>query len=93
MRQNLPHRVVLGPHVVWHQLEDEIVLLNLTTEQYHGLNEVGSDALKLLIETGDPEHVVNQILVEYEIDEESVRRDLADLLSELVAAQLIDVTE
>jgi hypothetical protein len=66
-----------------------MVLLNLASETYFGLDGVGADMMAHLLEQ-PVEEVVASLADRYEVDEEAVRRDVADLVSELVAAGLLE---
>lgn len=79
------------PDVLFQALGDEGVLLNLQNSRYYGLNAVGTRMWQLLQEHGSLEPVVAQMVDEYEIDEETLRRDLEDLVSQLVAQGILTV--
>ncbi len=91
MSTSLPKRVVIPPDVLSRELDDEGVLLNLETERYFTLDDVGIRMWQLLAEHGDVETVVAQLLDEYDVDESTLRHDLADLIAELVKANLMTV--
>lgn len=91
MLQSLPTRAVPSPEVLFQELDGEGVLLHLENEYYYGLNEVGARLWQLIGKNGDVAAVVTQILEEYDVDESTLRKDLADLISELSEAQLLAV--
>jgi DeoR/GlpR family transcriptional regulator of sugar metabolism len=62
---------------------DEAVLLNLSDQHYYGLDEVGARIWTLLLEHGDIEVVIQQMLREYEVNEATLRRDLMALIQEM----------
>lgn len=76
---------------VLHQpLGDEAVFLNLNNDRYYGVDDVGAHMWQLLVETGDPEQVVQQILVEYDVDETTLRADVDGFVASLLEAGLIE---
>jgi hypothetical protein len=79
--------------VLYEILEDEVVLLNLTTEAYYILDDIGTHMWELLIEHHDPAIVVQQMVNQYEIDEASVRSDLSTLIGQLIERQLLVTRE
>ena len=87
----LPKRVVIPPDVLSRELDGEGVLLNLETERYYTLDDVGIRMWQLLAEHGDVETVVAQLLDEYNVEQATLRHDLADLIAGLVEANLITV--
>ncbi len=81
--------ITIPDEVLHQQLDAETVLLHLTTENYYGLDEVGSRVWQLLQEHGTTEPVVAAIVQEYDVDEATVRGDVDRLLGELADAGLI----
>lgn len=93
MTHSLPKRVVPSPDVLFRELEGEAVMLDLGSERYYGLDEVGARIWQLLDEHHDVETVVDQVLAEYEVEEEQLRSDLADLIDNLVDAGLVTIED
>jgi uncharacterized protein YcgL (UPF0745 family) len=77
------------PDVLYQAIGEEAVLLNLNNDHYYGLDDVGTRMWQLLQEHGEPEAVVQQMVIEYEAREEVVRCDLAALITQLEGAGLI----
>lgn len=84
-----PARVAPCDDVIYQALHDELILLNMKSQQYFGLDDVGSDMWKLLVEHGDVEVVADRISEQYHTDRETVRNDLAVLVDRLIAAGLL----
>lgn len=85
--------VTMSPDVLFQDLEGEAVLLNLANEKYYGLDDVGTRMWQALEEHGHVETVVLRMLAEYEVDESTLRKDLADLIGKLSETGLVSVTE
>ena len=75
--------------VVSRGVRDETVLLNLESEEYFGLDPVGTRMWQVIEETGDPEEVIRRLLEEYEVEESVLRQDLTDLIERLEKAGLL----
>jgi hypothetical protein len=84
-----PTRVEPADDVIFQALQDEIVLLNMKDQQYFGLDDVGSDMWKLLVEYRDVETVVDRLTAEYDVDRATVKEDLSVLIGNLLAAGLL----
>lgn len=82
-------RLTLPDHVLLNELDGESVLLNLETEAYFGLDEVGTRMLRLATSLQSVETVVPALLAEYDVAEEQLRQDLIALLEELLANGLV----
>jgi hypothetical protein len=74
--------------VLLREVDGEMVLLNLASEQYYGLNQVGADMVKRL--TSQPEAAALQgLLTDYSVTPEVLQADLDALVDRLVQAGLL----
>ena len=92
MTNALPKRITIPQEVIFETLDDEVVLLNLASERYYSLDDIGTRMWQLLEERGDVEATVPQLLSEFQVDEATLRADLARLIGELKQAGLISVS-
>lgn len=74
--------------MLFRQLDQEAVLLDLKSGTYFGLNDVGARAWQLILEHGQLSQVLDALLQEYEVESTIVERDLLELAGQLVARQL-----
>jgi len=81
--------ITLSPQVIFQELDKEAVLLDLNGEAYYGLDEVGMRLWQLLAADGDFDAAVAQMLTEYEVEEEELRRDLLELLEDMAQSDLV----
>ena len=91
MEAQLPRHISVPEDVLSREVEQEMVLLNLQTECYYGLEEVGTRIWQLLTEHKDAEKALAVLLEEYDVDEATLRKDLAELIDRLVASGLLAV--
>lgn len=87
----LAARVAPREGVLFQQLQDEAVLLNLDSGQYFGLDEVGTRIWNLLAESKALPQIVSAIVEEYEVDSARCEADLLKLLHDLEAQGLVAV--
>jgi hypothetical protein len=88
----LEAKLTVPDHVIYRWFEDETVLLNLSTGQYHGLNETGGRMLQLLDETGgDVGAAVQRLSGEYEVAYDEIAPELADFCSALADRGLVEL--
>lgn len=85
MRVSKPAQVITRP------LDGELVLLNLDTETYFGLDEVGTRMWEVVSSSPSVEAALEQLVTEYDTDEATLRHDLQALLSQLVESGLVDL--
>ena len=88
----LPKSVEVPAEVVWQRVEDQVVLLELSDGEYFALDDVGSHMWELLQDCEDVQALPGQLERIYDADEETLRRDLAELIGKLVDADLLRVT-
>jgi hypothetical protein len=86
-------RITIANTVLHQPLDDETVLLHLTTETYYGLDDIGTRVWQLLGEHGEIDPVVASIVDEYGADEAVVRTDIERFVGELAEAGLIEVAQ
>ena len=76
--------MVFKDSVLFRQLGDEAVLLDLDTQRYFGLDEVGSRLWELLTEDDRLASARDAILQEFDTDAETLDRDLEAFLGQLL---------
>ena len=89
MSDTLPGTVVIGDAVLYQELEDEVVLLNMADQQYYGLNDVGAQMWKCLMEVGSLATAGDRLANDYEAEQTVVRADLESLVRNLLKAGLL----
>lgn len=86
---NLNQTISLSPDVISQEVSGETVLLDLQSENYFGLDEVGTRIWQLIKETDDLQVIYKTLLSEYEVSEERLLRDLDNLLGEIAGLGLV----
>lgn len=92
MAITLDHSVTIGDGVVFREIGDESVILNLDTGIYFGLDAVGTAIWRLLQERGALRAVYEALLQQYDVAPEVLEGDLLRLMEELQAKALVHVT-
>ena len=92
MNPSLPTQVEISPEALFQELDGETVLLNLQSERYYGLDDVGTRMWQLLAENGDVAAAFTQLLKEYAVDAGQLEADLATLIGRLAEAGLLTIT-
>jgi hypothetical protein len=86
-------RVLMPSDVLTCELDRESVLLNLKSERYFGLDEVGSRMWKVLTRSESIQAAYQALLAEYAVDPEQLSRDLEDFIEKLLGQGLIEVRD
>ena len=90
---NLNQTITLSPDVISQEVSGETVLLDLESENYFGLDEVGTRIWQLIKETNDLETIFNTLLAEYDVSEERLQGDLDALLGEIAGLGLVKLEQ
>lgn len=91
MKISLEQRAKPTPDVLCQQVGGEVVLLDLASERYFGLDPVGSRIWQLLDQNLSLEQVLQHLNDEYDAPREQLRDDLLDLIKHLVDSGLVSV--
>jgi coenzyme PQQ synthesis protein D (PqqD) len=91
MSISFTERLILPEEVLVSNIEGESVLLNLNSERYFGLDDVGTRMLSVLTESDSIETAYEVLLAEYEVENETLRQDLADLIDRLIDQGLLEI--
>lgn len=86
--KNLP-AYRLADNVSFTELDDEMVLLELTSGKYFGLNSTGCTMLQALLDGKSVEHSCELMAQNYQIDVEQVQKDMEDLMDQLIEQRLL----
>lgn len=84
-------RVRLPDDVLISNLQEESVILNLNSERYFGLDNVGTRMLSVLSESNSIENAYERLLAEYDVDPQALRQDLSSLIENLVQQGLVQI--
>ena len=82
-------RVVVPDGVLISRLQEESVLLNLESERYFGLDDVGTRFLTVLTSSESIQAAYETLRGEYDVDPRALRDDLRELVEKLVDQGLL----
>lgn len=88
---SLQQKVTISSEVLSQEVDGETVLLDLESESYFGLDEVGTRIWQLLNEGSNLQTVFDILLGEYDVDEKQLEKDIQDHVARLVEAGLISL--
>lgn len=90
---SLLSRLRIPEGILSHDLQGEMVILNLSTGVYFGLDPVGTRVWQLIHEHGQLQCVRDALLDEYEVAEEQCTSDLLKLATQMRENQLLEVVD
>jgi hypothetical protein len=92
MAVSFSDRVRVPDDVLISSLEEEFVILNLDSERYFGLNNVGTRFLSVLTASDSIEDAYKSLLIEYDVDSEVLRQDLTALIENLIEKGIVQIS-
>ena len=93
MNLDLNQTITLSPDVISQEVSGETVLLDLESEHYFGLDEVGTRIWQLARETDDLKAIYDTLLAESDVAENRLKQDLDVLLGEIAGLGLITLEQ
>ena len=84
-------RVEVPKYVMVRFLEKESVFLNLDTEHYYGLDEIGTRMWQVVTTSPNIEDAFVQLLGEFDVEAQQLRENLSELLERLIDLGLLRV--
>lgn len=85
-------RVKIPDDVLISKLQEESVILNLDSERYYGLDDVGTRILSVLSTSESIEAAYETLLKEYDVDAHVLRQDLLALVERLINLGVIKIS-
>lgn len=93
MAVSFSSRVLVPSGTLINSTGGESVLLNVNSETYFGLDEVGTRMWAALTTLQSVQAAYEALLDEYDVDAEVLRRDLLELIDQCLEQGLIEVSD
>ena len=90
---NLDQKVTFAETVFAQEVDGEMVLLDMESENYFGLDEVGTSIWQAMQENTDLNEVLKSLLAQYDVGEEMLEHDLVVFVEKLQKSGLVKVEE
>jgi coenzyme PQQ synthesis protein D (PqqD) len=87
----LSSRIVANKRSAACDLEGEMVILNLDSGVYFGLNSVGGAIWNFIQSERSPEEIIAHLLAEYKVERARCEAEVISLLRSMLAQGLIDI--
>jgi hypothetical protein len=91
MKPGLASNVTISPEVLFQEVGGEAVLLDLASETYFGLDDVGTRIWQLLQEHGELMAIRDRMLEEYDVEAARLEEDLLNHIEQLAEAGLVTI--
>ena len=91
MSVSFDQKLAVTPDTLINVIGGESVILNLKSESYFGLDQVGTRMWTLLTTSESIQSAYELLLDEYEVNAEKLRADLSELIDKLLSKGLLEV--
>jgi Coenzyme PQQ synthesis protein D (PqqD) len=91
MMLTLNQSISIKPDVLVQELQGEIVLLNLESEEYFGLDDVGSQMWLTLKDTGSIQVAFDRLLEQYDVEPAQLQADFLELIEKWLHHELLEI--
>jgi ornithine carbamoyltransferase len=88
---DLNKKVTFAETVFAQEVDGEMVLLDMNSENYFGLDAVGTDIWQAMQENETLQEVFETLLAQYDVEEEVLKRDLTAFVHQLEESGLVKV--
>ena len=88
---DLNQRITFADTVFAQEVDDEMVILDMESENYFGLDEVGTSIWHAMQEYGTLQEVFDALLEQYDVEPEILEKDLSDFVEKLLESGLVEV--
>ena len=86
-------KITISKEALSQEVNGETVILDLNSESYFGLDEVGTRIWQLLQEHGDVQKAFDVMLDEFDVEEDQLENDMSALLDEMLEKGLLHIEE
>ncbi len=91
MNEIFTKRVTVDDDILMQELEDEAVILDLNSENYFSLDDVGTRMWQLFTSNETIQDAYDHLLAEYDAPPETLKKDLIDFVQRLEQKGLISI--
>jgi len=85
-------RIKQSEEILFQDIEDELIILNINDENYLGLDQVGTRMWNVLLNSNTTKHAYNQLLEEYDVEPNTLKKDLNNFINNLIENNLVKLT-
>ncbi|MDS3861860.1 PqqD family protein [Thermosynechococcaceae cyanobacterium BACA0444] len=86
-------KLQIPDHIVYQDIDGELVLLDLNQGVYYGLKDVGKRCWELIAENQDRTGIIEAVVQEYDVSPELLISDLDTLLADFTTKGLVTIAE
>jgi hypothetical protein len=79
------------PGMLFNEIDGEVVMLSIENSEYYGMDKVGSRIWQLLENPMQFKELVNRLMDEYDVAEETCRQETMDFVKKMTEKKLLNM--
>ena len=91
IHMNFTEKITIPSTVFVQTVDDEMVILDMQSENYFGLDAMGTEMWQTLVENNTLENLKNVMLKTYDVEENILKHDIEVFIAELLKNKLISI--
>jgi hypothetical protein len=88
---NMESKITANDNVIWREVDEEAVILNIDTNNYYTLNKIGTEIWKNIKSNNKLGDIVKKVMNRYEVNEKRLLKDIEKLAAALQNEDLIKI--
>lgn len=88
----LTQKVAVNKDILVQDMGGELVLLNLASEEYFGLDDIGNVMWSCLKESDSLQGAYDRLLARFDVNPDVLKQDFLNLVAQFVEHDLVEVT-
>ena len=85
-------KIKQSEEILFQDIEDELIILNISDENYLGLDQVGTRMWNVLLNSNTTKQAYDQLLEEYDVEPTTLKKDLNNFINNLIENNLVKLT-
>jgi hypothetical protein len=85
--------ITIPQNILFREIDDEAVILNIDSEHYYGLDNIGTRMWSLLAASETIQAAFDAMLAEYEVEPERLKADMEKLIKKLADKRLVVISD
>ncbi len=85
-------KIKQSDEILFQDIEDELIILNISDENYLGLDQVGTRMWNVLLNCNTTKDAYDQLLEEYDVEPTTLKKDLNNFINNLLENNLVKLT-
>lgn len=88
---SLESKIIIPETLLLQKIDEETILLDINTQEYFSLNELGGIIWELLSKKNNLNEIKSELLSSFDIEEKQIENDILNFINALIEKGLIEI--